>query len=72
MRFLIPILILALLVLHQDYWNWDNARLWFGFLPQSLAWHVVVSLLAACTWWVTVQFCWPVESHGQDSDQRSH
>ena len=30
---------IALAVLHQDIWNWDNSNLVFGFLPVGLAYH---------------------------------
>jgi len=61
MRIVLAGLILLLVVLHQDYWNWNNSTLWFGFLPHSLAWHVGVSLAAAAAWLWAACYAWPAE-----------
>jgi len=45
--------------LHQDFWNWDDGRLLFGFLPVGLAYHAGYSLLAASFWAFVVAWCWP-------------
>ncbi len=55
----LAILILALLVLHQDYWQWDRAELVFGFLPYPLAYHAGISVAAVVLWLLAVIFCWP-------------
>lgn len=60
------ILTLLLLVLHQDWWLWDNPTLLFGFLPVGLGWHVGISLAAAVWWWVVVWKFWPPELDEQD------
>ena len=52
---LVPLLIIA----QQDYWQWSNTSLLFGFLPYSLAWHMGVSLAAAAAWLAITQFAWP-------------
>ena len=49
----------ALAVLHQDVWNWDNANLVFGFMPVGLAYHAAYSLVAAIFWAVVMKFAWP-------------
>ena len=59
MKWIVCLLVIGLLVLHQDYWNWDNDKLVFGFLPYSIAYHSVISLAAAVVWSVAVRFCWP-------------
>lgn len=56
---IIFILFLILLVLHQDFWNWDNANLVFGFMPVGLAYHAGYSLLAAAFWAVVIKIAWP-------------
>jgi hypothetical protein len=50
---------IALAILHQDAWNWDNASLVFGFLPVGLAYHAAYSLTAAAFWAVVMKFAWP-------------
>jgi hypothetical protein len=59
MKHLVWILILLLVILHQDYWAWDNSSLVFGWLPYPLAYHAGLSLAAACVWWLATRFCWP-------------
>ena len=59
MKYLVGSLVVLLVVLQQDYWQWDVTSLVYGFLPYSLAYHVGISLGAAVVWWLAVQFCWP-------------
>ena len=57
---LLTLLILAVYLLHQDYWNWRTAQpLVFGFLPIGLAYHAGYSILAAITMALLVKFAWP-------------
>ena len=42
--------LLALVVLHHDWWFWDDGRLLFGFLPIGLGYHALISLAAAGLW----------------------
>ncbi len=55
------LLTLLLLVLHQDWWQWENDTLFLGFLPAGLAWHMGISLAAAAMWAWIVWFRWPAE-----------
>ena len=59
MKYVVGIMVVALLVAHQDYWNWYNDKLVFGFLPFSMAYHCIISLAAAIVWSIAVKFCWP-------------
>ena len=53
-------LVLAVYVLHQDFWNWRQADpLVFGFLPRGLAYHAAYSVLAAIMMALLVRFAWP-------------
>jgi hypothetical protein len=48
MKWLLGFLIVLLVVLHQDFWNWAAATpLAFGFLPLGLTYHVVFALACA-------------------------
>lgn len=78
MRTLVYLLLLALVVLHQDYWNWHTHEpLVLGFIPIGLAWHVGISLMAGVTGLLAVQYCWPADvdvaepsaAHGAESPQ---
>jgi hypothetical protein len=59
MQILVWILIIVLVVLHQDYWQWEESGLVLGFLPYCLAYHAGISLAAAAVWWLATRFCWP-------------
>ena len=57
---LLTFLILAVYLLHQDFWNWKRADpLVFGFLPIGLAYHAGYSVLASILMAVLVKFAWP-------------
>jgi hypothetical protein len=59
MRTMVWIGFWVLLVLHQDFWNWNDSTIWFGFLPVGLAWHVGFSLACSALWIVATKFAWP-------------
>lgn len=60
MKKLVYALIVLLAVLHQDFWWWDNIEpLVFGFIPIGLAYHALVSILAAVLWALAIRYCWP-------------
>lgn len=52
---------IALAVLHQDFWNWDNGNLVFGVLPVALAYHGGYSLVVALFWAMVIRFAWPTK-----------
>ncbi len=39
-----------LLILHHDWWLWNDGRLVLGFIPVGLAYHAVFSMAAAVLW----------------------
>lgn len=59
MKWLLAILILAVYMLHQDYWFWGNRDLVFGFLPTGMAYHAAYCVLAACLMAILVRYAWP-------------
>jgi hypothetical protein len=62
MRIVVALLVLALIVLHQDYWNWrTHAPLIFGFIPIGLAHHVAISLASAAVGLLAIRYCWPAQ-----------
>ena len=54
-------LIVFLFVLRQDFWNWENTDLVFGFLPAALFSQACISISASCLWWWAVTYAWPVD-----------
>ncbi|TWU55813.1 DUF3311 domain-containing protein [Rubripirellula reticaptiva] len=62
-------LILLLVVLHQDIWNWDNDRLVFGIIPVTLAYHACISIAASAVWLTAALTAWP--DHLEDESESS-
>jgi hypothetical protein len=53
-------LVIALYVLHQDFWFWRTARPFvFGFLPVGLFYHVCYTLAVSLVMWLLVRLAWP-------------
>jgi hypothetical protein len=61
-KLLLLLLILAVYVAHQDFWNWGKAEpMIFGFLPPGLAYHAAYSIVCAALMAVLVKTAWPKE-----------
>ncbi len=69
----LTLLILAIYILHQDFWNWKKAEpLVFGFLPIGLAYHAGYSILAAILMAILVKVAWPKHlEHVQEKSQNT-
>jgi uncharacterized membrane protein len=52
--------LLLLFVLHNDFWQWDDATPLWG-LPVGLTYHIVYCIVAALVMWLLVRFAWPEE-----------
>lgn len=57
----LALLVMAIFLLHQDFWNWKDGGLILGFLPVGLAYHAAYAIIAACLMAVLVKFAWPAE-----------
>ncbi|PAY20486.1 hypothetical protein CKO51_05380 [Rhodopirellula sp. SM50] len=64
MKYLVWGLVVLLVVLHQDLWNWDNDRLVFGFMPVTLVYHAGISIAASVVWFLATKFAWPHDLEG--------
>ncbi|TWT94529.1 DUF3311 domain-containing protein [Stieleria varia] len=58
---IIAALVLLLLILHQDNWNWESKTLVFGFMPIGLFWHACISIGASATWLLATKIAWPAD-----------
>lgn len=68
MKIVAALLIAGLLVLHQDYWQWNRTELVFGFLPHTIAWHAGLCLITSGVWVLITTLCWPHALEAVDSD----
>lgn len=67
MKIFVWVLVVLLIILHQDNWNWHKTDLIFGFLPIGLAWHAGISIAASIVWFMATIFCWPRQLELVDS-----
>ena len=59
-RILLTLAVIAVYVLHQDFWNWRTAYpLVFGFVPIGLFYQAAFSVAASLLMWLLVKFAWP-------------
>lgn len=58
-RRLMWIIFAALVILHQDWWFWNNGSLVFGFLPIGLAYQILITLAASALWGWAAFNAWP-------------
>ena len=57
---LLAALVVAVYLLHQDFWFWRRAEpIVFGVLPIGLAYHALYSIVAAAVMWLLVRYAWP-------------
>lgn len=59
MPWLLTLLVLAVVLLHQDTWFWNSRALVFGFLPIGLAYHAAYTLLCSMVLWTLILYVWP-------------
>lgn len=53
-------LVLVMIVLHQDFWNWNRAEpLAFGFLPVGLTYHLFYAIACSVLMAILVAADWP-------------
>jgi len=71
-RLLLVSAVLALYLLHQDFWFWRSAHpIVFGFLPVGLFYHVCFTLAVALLMLALVRFAWPTELE-REPDEDTH
>lgn len=63
-------LILLLLVLHQDFWNWREYQpLLFGFLPIGLTYHAAYAVACSVLLWLLTRYLWPTHLESVQSQE---
>ena len=72
MKYIIWGLVLLLVILHQDNWNWENDTLVFGFMPIGLFYHACISVAATVVWYFATIFIWPAELQDDESTGGTH
>jgi hypothetical protein len=49
----------VMFTLHQDFWNWGNKTLVFGYVPSGLFYHACYSIVCAVMMVFFVKYAWP-------------
>lgn len=77
-RILLALVVLALYVLHQDFWFWRTAHpLVLGFIPIGLFYQACFSVAATLVMWLLVKYAWPghlereIEQRASEEDPAS-
>ena len=58
-RLFATVMVVTLIVLHQDWWNWRAARPFVLGLPVGLWYHALYTLAAAGLLALLVRYFWP-------------
>ena len=61
MKYALALLVVAVYVLHQDFWNWKKPELVLGVLPVGLAYHAFYACLASAMMFILVKLAWPAK-----------
>jgi hypothetical protein len=69
MKWLLTLIVIVVILLHQDLWNWKNNTLVLGFIPIGLAYHIGYSCLAALTMWLLVRLAWPKHLEEEEEEK---
>lgn len=67
MRTAIWLVLVALVLLHHDYWFWNDSTLIGGWMPIGMLYHILLSLVASAFWFVVVKRAWPVPAADTDA-----
>ncbi len=54
-------LVVLLLFLYQDNWNWSDSKLVFDAVPIGLVWHMGLSIAASAIWLLASKIAWPLD-----------
>ena len=59
--------LIALYLMHKDFWNWPNSALVFG-LPVGLVYHVAFCVAVAVLMALLVKYAWPSQLGIEEDD----
>jgi len=70
MKMFVWVMVLLLVVLHQDEFFWESTYLVGGFLPVGMAWHIGISLASAVVWYLATRYAWPVDDSPESTSEK--
>ncbi len=67
-HWILYIALIALFVLHNDFWFWDNPKVVMG-LPIGLLYHIGFCVAAAILMALIINYAWPSHLQAEDTDE---
>ena len=69
MKWVLGLLIAALIVIHQDLWAWPQAEpLVGGYMPEGLWYHALFCVLSSVMLAILVLVAWPAHLEGAEPE----
>jgi hypothetical protein len=68
-RYIVWAIVVALFLLHQDFWWWNDRSLILGFMPIGLAYQAIFSIAVGLIWALASKFAWPEEIEAWAAEQ---
>lgn len=54
------LVLLFQIILHNDFWNWTDPKIYFGWLPSNLLYRIfIVGLVVPVTMHIVSKISWP-------------
>jgi hypothetical protein len=72
MKALLTLMVIAMVFLHHDTWNWTKRDLVFGLLPVGLAYQAFYGILASIVLALLVKFAWPAHLEEDIPEEAYH
>lgn len=72
MKAVLALLVVAMIFLHHDLWNWKSRELVFGLLPIGLAYQAFYAILASVVLALLVKFAWPAHLEEDIPEEAYH
>ncbi len=66
-RWILYLALIALYLLHKDFWFWRNPALMFG-LPVGLVYHIAFCVVVAVIMALLVKYAWPSQLEIEEDD----
>ena len=67
-RWILYVTLVALFLLHNDFWFWDSPKVVLG-LPIGLLYHIGFCVAAAVLMALTINHAWPHHLQDEDTDE---
>ncbi|QSX08143.1 hypothetical protein J0B03_10110 [Alkalibacter rhizosphaerae] len=57
----VVLLVVFQVILHNDFWNWTDPKIYFGWLPSNVLYRIVmVGIVIPITMHIVTKISWPI------------